>query len=484
MLRLSRHIMLLPVVLLLLLTGCREHIVSDDPTLRLTFSVDTLCFDTVFTSIGSATRQVMIYNPNKNALRISSVALEKGAYFRINIDGEVDSRYMRDIEIGGGDSLYLFVQVKIDPQDSNMPVLVEDKVVFAVNGNNQALALEAYGQDVHLIRTDGRLSVLNNQILKADKPYLIFDTLVSTGTLKIEAGARLYFHQNSFLQVQGSLRALGTQDAPIRMQGSRIDNLFDSVPYAYAAGGWGGVYLLRDNTITIAPTYTMDYVEICSANVGLYGYNDKVKSLPTLRLSNSRIHNHALYCLAIQNMNAEVVNTEISNAASYCVYLSGGTHRFIHSTIASYFGSTDIRIQSAAREDVAAVYIDDLSKDGAHTRSSFYNSIIMGPRAQNLTIATPFKQYYKGHFVGNYIKGDTLTTPNAAGNTYWQETDSAVFENTFYKYQEYRYYNFQLREASPARAIGDSLIAAPYPTDRLGKDRSSLPHPDAGCYQY
>ena len=120
MLRLSRHIMLLPVVLLLLLTGCREHIVSDDPSLRLTFSVDTLCFDTVFTSIGSATRQVMIYNPNKNALRISSVALEKGAYFRINIDGEVDSRYMRDIEIGGGDSLYLFVQVKINPQDSKI----------------------------------------------------------------------------------------------------------------------------------------------------------------------------------------------------------------------------------------------------------------------------------------------------------------------------------------------------------------------------
>ena len=43
---------------------------SDDASLRLSFSCDTLSFDTVFTEQGSATAQVMVYNRNKNAVVI------------------------------------------------------------------------------------------------------------------------------------------------------------------------------------------------------------------------------------------------------------------------------------------------------------------------------------------------------------------------------------------------------------------------------
>lgn len=465
-------------------SACREHTVSDDPTLKLEFSTTQLTFDTVFTTIGSATKQVMVYNRNKNALRISSVSLLSGKYFHINLDGEIDQRYLRDIEIAGGDSMYLFVQVCVDPQASDSPVAITDSIEIHVNGNQQYIGMEAYGQDVHLIRTKEGLTATKNWTVQADKPYLIYDTVVVVGTTRILPGARLYFHQNAFLQAQGNFYANGTQEQPIRLMGDRLDNLFDSVPYATASGSWGGLFLLRDNSQLGNSTYELNYVDICSGNVGIYAYNEAKASSAHLTIANSRIHNQALYGLAIQNMDATVYNTEISNAASYCVYLSGGQHDFIHTTVASYFGNTDIRIQSTTREDVAAVYIDDLSKTESKTVSSFYNSIITGLRGQCLTIATPFEQYYPGQFIGNYIKADTLHLSAARDNTYWQQTDSAVFVNTFYKYTEYKYYDFTLGESSPARAIGDSLIAAPYPTDRLGKERQFLPHPDAGCYQY
>ena len=73
----------------LVCVGCREYKVSDDPTLRLAFSCDTLSFDTVFTEQGSATLQLMVYNPNRNALVISHIdGLKDSSAFHVNIDGE------------------------------------------------------------------------------------------------------------------------------------------------------------------------------------------------------------------------------------------------------------------------------------------------------------------------------------------------------------------------------------------------------------
>ena len=46
---------------------------STNPDLRLDFSTDTLSFDTVFTTIGSATKHFKVYNPHNENLRIESV---------------------------------------------------------------------------------------------------------------------------------------------------------------------------------------------------------------------------------------------------------------------------------------------------------------------------------------------------------------------------------------------------------------------------
>ena len=80
---------LLPVILFMLAcVGCREYQVADDSSLKLSFSCDTLRFDTVFTEQGSATLQLMVYNRNANALLIDRVGLQSGTSFRVNVDGE------------------------------------------------------------------------------------------------------------------------------------------------------------------------------------------------------------------------------------------------------------------------------------------------------------------------------------------------------------------------------------------------------------
>lgn len=464
--------------------ACQQDRVSSDPSLQLSFSHDTVCFDTVFTEMGSSTRKIMVYNPNKNALNIEQVSMQNGVYFHINLDGENNRDMLRDITVRGGDSLFLFVRAYIDPQSEDSPVFIEDKIAFKVNGNIQEVTLQAYGQNVERIQGKNGLKIYQDLTLSNKKPYVIYDTVAVAGDLTIEKGTTIYMHEGALIHVYGNMTALGTKEQPIIFRGDRTDMLYDSVPYRMASGQWDGLYLLHDGE-SAPPTYTMNYVDILSGSVGLYAYSESKDKCPQMTLNNSRIHNHSVYGLILQNIDAKVANCEISNCASYCVYLAGGTHEFTHNTIAAYYGYpyTTLNIHNnIIPEDVAAVYINNLSKNMAKTISSFKNCIITGGRANNVVVATPLPDNYEGKFVGNYLRADSLAGAFAHNNVYACDSDTMVFKNIYYLYKKYHYYDFRLDSLSPARGIADSISAIPYPTDRSGYGRKQ--RPDAGCYEY
>ena len=491
---------LLPIIVMaitmIFLSGCRNEQISDDPSLRLTFSQDTLRFDTVFTTVGSATKSVIVYNPNPNAVVISKVTQAERRYFSINLDGENDLSRLTNLRINGQDSLILFVNVYIDPQDKNTPVLVEDAVVFETNGNTQTLRLEAYGQDVEKIRSQARKSIFDSYTFTAVKPYLIYDTLLVTGDLVMTPGARLYFHQGASLIAEGSV-AIGAPSSStplppyshILCAPDRIDNLFDSVPYAYSAGGWDGIYI--HHQVGGSDEYHIDGLYLISATNGLQIINEDSCDLSPVAcsLTNSRIHNQAGNGLSVRNMDVEVTNTEISNCGQFCVYLMGGKHTFIHSTIAAYFNSTNVRIQSTIHYPLStAVYVDNADSLPKVT-AEFMNCVITGLGSQNLCWADTIKEDYEGRIFGNYLKTDTLHHPTIGdsrtihNNVYWTKEDTAqVFVNTFFEYQKYDYYDFHLGEFSPARGIADSAVATLYTSDKDGLPRTPS-HANAGCYE-
>ena len=466
-----------------MLAGCSEYRVSEDPTLRLSFSCDTLSFDSVFTEQGSATMQLMVYNRNASAMMIDRVWMEDGEAFAVNIDGETDLNRLNALQINGGDSMFVFVRVTdFGRMEEDGAIRIEDLLHFHLtNGTTQQVLIEAFALNATRLGRIGKgRTFLKDYTFTSAQPYILYDTVVVDGFMKMEAGAQLYMHAGACLYAQGDVEAEGTKEAPVLIRGDRLDRLFDSVPYLYAGGGWNGVYLVSETP----KNYVFRYVDILSGNVGLNCTSTCTDDLPKLRMDGCRIHNHTSYGLVLNHIDALVTNTEISNCAYYCVYCDGGTHEFVHSTIASYFGYTNIRIQSAKKEETAAVYIDNLTKTPPQTVTSFYNSVITGYLPNQIVVATPFDRYYPGSFVGNYLKTDTLAFPHAERNTYWQKTDTAkVFVNDFYKYKEYVYYDFRLDSLSPAIGIGDSLTAVPYPVDRNGVSRALI-RPDAGCYQH
>lgn len=432
------------------LYACNADRVSDDSGMWLTLERDTVCFDTVFTGRGSATQRVMIYNTNDYAIRLSRVGLNS-RYFHINLDGESNPTYMSGMEIRGGDSLYLFVKVEIDPTDVSTPIFVEDTLSLTYNGHTQNMILQAIGQNVHLIRSPRQRTDTTDCHFIADRPYLIYDSMLVYGQTTIDAGARLYFHQGALLWCMGDVTAEGTESQPIALLGDRLDMLFRNVPYSVTSGQWGGLSIFEMKGET-GHRYKLNYVHTSGASQGLYvySYNNSVSS--SLMLDHCKIHNHLLYGIAIQNVNSEVRNTEISNVARRCVHIAGGKHAWDYTTVANYFYNTNINIHHIPADSVLrwryqmpVVYVDTVGSEPI-ADLTLTNSLVTGLNKQILTYAI-----------------DSLRPTDFP--TCWVHSDTAhIFRNTYYEYKVYDYYDFRLDSLSPARyAAKDSTDAGCYP---------------------
>ncbi|MBK7634969.1 MAG: hypothetical protein IPJ13_12280 [Saprospiraceae bacterium] len=139
--------------IILSISACRKDDYYESNDVKLRFSVDTLRFDTVFTSLGSATRSLKVYNPKDQPIKVDvTLKNQNNRFFRINADG-IKGPVVKNIEIGSRDSIYIFVETTIDPNQplSISPFVIEDHLDISVNGNTQKLYLEAWGQNANYV---------------------------------------------------------------------------------------------------------------------------------------------------------------------------------------------------------------------------------------------------------------------------------------------------------------------------------------------
>ena len=451
---------------------------STNPNLRLSFSKDTLTFDTVFTTVRSATRQFMIYNKNKEALNIESILLAGAGTsgFRINVDGRKGDSFS-NVSILEEDSLYVFVEVTVDPTQQDQPLLIEDSVVFLVNGIQQSVLLEAYGQDVNLYK--GGVVFDKDTLLSASRPYLIYDSLIVAENTKvsIEEGATFYMHDKAHITVYGSLESKGTQSQPVTFRGDRLDNLLDELPYDRTPGLWGG--------ITFKSSSFNNLMEHTIVRNGWNGLNflashpDQQK----ITISNSLISNAKGNLLSAVNCRMKVTNTELSNACGAVVGLVGGNYDFTHCTIVNYM--TLAKVDTL--EKISVALANQLSDTEKYPLSvSFSNTIIDGGNSEELACSAidpsvGFNYQFTNcmiksrggvdmeeHFVNCLVKGWSPTYISKGGSS-----------NDYYL-------DFRLAtDTTLCIGSADPTIAAQYPTDRLGINRlESEKGPTIGAYEY
>ena len=185
------------------ISSCTEKKFVTSGVKLLNFSVDTVYFDTVFTGLGTATRELRVINPNSGWIKIDNISLAgSDSGFRLNIDGSPGNS-RSNIDIGPGDSLFIFVDAIVDPTAEDNPVSINDSIVFTFHGIKQDVNILAWGQDINLVNGDE----VSGQTWSGPKPYVVYNSMmVDTGeVLIIEPGTRVMFHRGSTMYVAGTL---------------------------------------------------------------------------------------------------------------------------------------------------------------------------------------------------------------------------------------------------------------------------------------
>lgn len=238
------RIFLLAIVMLAA-SACRKTGFITSPDAEIRFSRDTIFFDTVFTEQASVTRFFKIFNPNDQKLRISSIRLQGGpsSPFSLVADG-IEGPLVEQIEMEPGDSIFVFVNVTVDPSDQSLPFLVEDSIAVRLNGIERQVQLRAYGQQAAFFRN---ADIVSDTTWTAGLPIVITGGLRihPQATLRISEGARIYLHADAPLHVEGRILAIGgyTDSSRILFQGDRIDAYYKDLP-----GSWPGIYFHPGST--------------------------------------------------------------------------------------------------------------------------------------------------------------------------------------------------------------------------------------------
>jgi len=364
----ARLLVFLLIITVLSVVGCRKDEFNTNRGFSLSFSADTVMFDTVFTTVGSSTRSLVIRNSGSSRINISKITLARGkaSPFRLNIDGTATEVY-NDLEIGPNDSAYIFVKVTIDPQNQNNPLIESDSIVFETNGNLQDVKLVAWGQDAYFHHN----AVLEGNItLPADKPHVVYGTLTAENgcNLNITGGTKLYFHNNSSLEIRkgASLKVSGTLESPVIFTGDRLDGDYPSLP-----GLWDGIWLENGST-----NNSFTYAEITNAKVGIQADSCGLDGGEPLRLHNCMIHNMTNYGIIATKSRIVATNCQITNCGGNVVTIeNGGNYDFRNCTLARYFsgkGYPAVSISNYFQDSTGMQYPGEL------TAAYFSNCIVSG----------------------------------------------------------------------------------------------------------
>ncbi|HEY8405067.1 MAG TPA: hypothetical protein VIK71_10700 [Flavobacteriales bacterium] len=396
---------LVGVGLMLTLSQCRKESFITDSSAMLEFSRDTIFFDTIFTNVGSTTQYLKVRNKHNQSIRISEISIENGigSQFRINVDGD-NGLVHRDIEILPNDSIHVFVEVTIDPNNAETPFIVEDNIRFVTNGNVQKVNLVAWGQNAYF---HGGLNSCNQPISEVitgnvvwpnDKPHVVYGILAVApdAKLTIQAGTNVYFHSKSGIYVdRGTLVVQGTIDNKVIFQGDRLEAAYADVPGqwgiqldcpietgvgpAIASVIRGGIWLYQTKDSYI------EYAVIKNGNMGIQvdttGYSYESSNF-ALRIKNTEIRNMAGIGLWGQGATIRGENLLISNCGQASAYLGiGGKYQMDNCTFGNYWSGNKRNMPAFVLNN----YYEDINEN-IHVRpliNCFFNNCIMyGANAQ------------------------------------------------------------------------------------------------------
>jgi len=425
---------------------------------RLSFSQDTISFDTVFTGRGSATMELRAVNRGNEPLRIDRIWLGGGTTspFRLNINGDPVTETGESV-IAQGDSIFIFVEVTIDPVGGDLPLAVTDSMNFRSGNNAGRVILEAWGQDIRVVSGN----ITGNTAWTEGKPYVVDGSLFidTLARLTLEPGTRVYMHHRALVTVAGTLHSSGTAEKRVIFATDRLEKDYEDVP-----GRWQGVRFLD-----CSHNNTLNYTTIRNAEIAV-SIEGSTSAEPDITMNGAMIMHNTVASLAARSAKVFAVNSLFVHSGYSTVSLrDGGDYEFIHCTVSN-------RWEYSFRPE-PALLIDPGS--GSMPEVRLVNSVVSGSLSNELLIDASAQVAAAGFRAdSSLIKVDTVTAS-------WYST--VLFRHVITK-PEPRFiseseWDFRPDTLSPLLDRAGRTETVAWPFDIRNKPRPYDSGPDIGAFE-
>lgn len=450
------------ILIAFLFASCnKDEELNFETDAKLSFSTDSILFDTVFTSVGSTTRRLKIYNKNPNAILINNIKLSGGneSAFSLNINGQATFA-LETIKINGNDSINVFVKVNINPTNVNLPFIVQDSILFQFNGNRERIPLVAYGQNANFITNE---SITTNTTWNSKLPYIIYQsvTIEENTNLTIAPGTRLLFHSNATMNVKGTLTANGTLKDSILFMSDRLEKVYSNEP-----GQWNGIHLYPNSKNS-----QINYAVIKNGVVGITVDSLSTNTKPKLLLTNSIIKNMAVVGFLGYQTDLAAFNNLFTNCGQYLIYgVGGGNYNLKQNTFVA------LNVNYPRR--TAAVYLSDFISNSQYKdlNLAFINNIVWGNLVDEFVVEKKGTKSLLNATIKNNLLKTNQTMLTADGNILNIDPSFISTVNS----------NFTPSKNSPALKKGLDLSEDSYFKVFLSRDlnnKSRISPYDIGCYE-
>jgi len=434
----------LVLLVIFVASACRKgERITTDPNAKLSISNSEILFDTIFTSVGSVTKRIRIVNKNNDAVKISEFRLAGGSTspFTININGQ-NLLNKNDQVINGQDSINVFVKVTINPNTQDLPFLVQDSIILNTNGNRQVVQLLAYGQNAIFINN---AVIGTNTVWAKALPYIINGTLTikNGNSLNIQSGAKIYFHKDANLNVEGNLTVNGTATEPVIFCSDRLEKVYDNEP-----GQWKGIFIKRNGNGFIKSAI------IKNASVGITCDSLSLNANPKLILSSSIIKNMQVAAFIGYHSELLAFNNLMYNCGNYLIYaVGGGKYNLKQNTFAGHN-------LNFPRKTAALSFSDYLSANAYNKlQVDLANNIVWGSLTNELDIQRKTSAIVQQNLWNNIIRS-TSNHYNTNGNII--NADPLFIDKAME--------NYEVQSSSPAIKRGKDLSPDMYFSNYLSKD--------------
>lgn len=494
----NKYFLFLLLIACVLWTSCRKDFNYETSTGNLSFSKDTVYLDTVFTTIGSSTYSLKVYNNNDTDIQIPSITLKNGlsSKYQINVDGQAGKEFF-NTPLLAKDSLYIFIETNFDINTvSETEFLYTDAIEFNHTNNTQSVSLVTLIKDATFlypkksstgfaeqitinqnkngeeIETAG--FILNDSLLNFTnkKPYVIYGyaAIPENNTLNIDAGARVYFHQNSGIYVQknSSLNVNGelstdqnNLENEIIFEGDRLESSYDNV-----AGQWGGIIINKESNSNY-----INHLTLKNAITGIFiNGNTNLNSESNLIIKNTQVYNSSNINIWCNSSKVIGENLVIGNAGNTSLYLNGGNYKFTHCTFSNYWNSS-FRLGKT-------LHVNNTNEQ-ILVNADFLNCIIDGNTSSEVLLSNSSSTSLLNFNFENCILKELSTAYN------YNDTNlfNSIFINENASFINPNGNNFKLQEDSFAINKANISGSQTVPFDILGNSRNKENN-DIGAYQF